>query len=432
MKHFTILLLLAGFLLSSPANAQSSAREAIEADLAFGANSYIAYPVHAEELPPLTPAPRGYHPFYISHYGRHGSRWLTSSRNYDIPVEALQMAARNQKLTPKGVEVLDQLEKLRVASKGRVGELTPLGARQHQEIARRMATHYPEVFRTTRKDGKAHVDCKSSTAMRCALSMANEAMTLKEVYPDLDITMDASASDMAYIAYGGDEEIRERQKNARANEIPEYNARHNNCDHLMEVLFTDMAFVRDSIDREAFLEHFSLLASNEQSHDGGKRLLALLSEEEVWDLWLRDNAQWHVLRGSSAITEGRMPRVAQSLLADIVAEADSVILHGGRGANLRFGHDSNLMPLAVLLDIDDADQALATMDDVEPSGWMACHYVPMAGNIQLIFYRSRRSSEILVKALLCEHEATLPLPSDLFPYYRWSDLRAYCLQRCTP
>lgn len=431
MTRFALPLLLAGFFLPSVGLAQSSAHDIIANDLAYCANSYLAYPIPSEGVPELTPAPRGYHPFYISHYGRHGSRWLTSSRNYDVPVNILQKAARNNMLTSEGTKLLHQLEELRIDSQGHTGELTPLGARQHQGIARRMAANFPEVFRTTRRQDKAHVDCKSSTVMRCALSMANEAMTLKELYPDLDLTLDASAADMAYIAYGGDDEVRQRQKDARANEIPAYNARHSHVGHLVQVLFKDSTFVRDSLDINAFLENFALVASNEQSHERGTNLLQLLDEEEAWEVWLRDNAQWHVLRGSSDITEGRMPLiVARSLLSDIVTKADSMIVHGGRGAHLRFGHDSNLMPLAVLLNIDDADRTLANMEDVEASGWMAHHYVPMAGNIQLVFYRSRHDSEILVKALLNEHEATLPLSSDLFPYYRWSELKAYCLNRC--
>lgn len=432
MKRLALPILLLALHLPFSGHAQSLARDIVAADLAYSANSYLAYPVPSEGIPVLTPAPRGYRPFYISHYGRHGSRWLTSSRNYDLPVEMLQKAARNDMLTTTGETLLHQLQELRIASQGRTGELTPLGARQHQGIARRMAANFPEVFRTTRKEGKAHVDCKSSTVMRCALSMANEAMTLKETYPDLDLTLDASAADMSYIAYGGDDEVRQRQKDARTNEIPEYNARHSHTDHLTTLLFKDADFVRDSLDMNAFLENFALVASNEQSHERGTGLLELFDEEEAWEVWLRDNAQWHVLRGSSAITEGRLPLiVARSLLTDIVVKADSVILCGGRGAHLRFGHDSNLMPLAVLLNIDDADRSLSTMDDVEASGWMAHHYVPMAGNIQLVFYRSRKDSEVLVKALLNEHEATLPLPSDIFPYYRWSDLRAYCLERCS-
>ena len=54
-----------------------------------GSNHY-AYPYPAQELPKLTPAPAGYQPFFINHYGRHGSRWLTKQSSYDKPVSALE------------------------------------------------------------------------------------------------------------------------------------------------------------------------------------------------------------------------------------------------------------------------------------------------------------------------------------------------------
>jgi len=38
---------------------------------------YYAYPVPSSTY---TPAPTGYEPFYISHYGRHGSRWMSVIR----------------------------------------------------------------------------------------------------------------------------------------------------------------------------------------------------------------------------------------------------------------------------------------------------------------------------------------------------------------
>ena len=40
---------------------------------------YYAYPVPSSTY---TPAPTGYEPFYISHYGRHGSRWMTADERY--------------------------------------------------------------------------------------------------------------------------------------------------------------------------------------------------------------------------------------------------------------------------------------------------------------------------------------------------------------
>ena len=35
---------------------------------------------HRFEIPAPTPAPRGYKPFYSSHYGRHGSRYAWNSK----------------------------------------------------------------------------------------------------------------------------------------------------------------------------------------------------------------------------------------------------------------------------------------------------------------------------------------------------------------
>ena len=54
----------------------------------------------------------------------------------------------------------------------------------------------------------------------------------------------------------------------------------------------------------------------------------------------------------------------------------------------------------------------------------------MAANIQLVFYKNLKNpkADVLVKALLNEEEATLPLPPTSKPYYyRWSDFRRFFL-----
>ena len=58
---------------------------------------YYAYP-EPEIL--QTPAPNGYKPFYISHYGRHGSRYLISDNDYTAPRDILRRAADADALTP--------------------------------------------------------------------------------------------------------------------------------------------------------------------------------------------------------------------------------------------------------------------------------------------------------------------------------------------
>ena len=42
----------------------------------------VYYVYQAPEKESLTAAPKGYTPFYISHYSRHGSRYLISDKDY--------------------------------------------------------------------------------------------------------------------------------------------------------------------------------------------------------------------------------------------------------------------------------------------------------------------------------------------------------------
>ena len=70
------------------------------------------------------------------------------------------------------------------------------------------------------------------------------------------------------------------------------------------------------------------------------------------------------------------------------------------------------------------------MEELEVKGWWASKVFPMASNIQLVFYRKNpHDKDVLVKVLLNEKEATLPLPSDIAPYYKWSDFREFYLKR---
>ena len=48
---------------------------------------YYAYPYSTDSLAPV---PAGFEPVYISHYGRHGSRWHTSAKLHDNTLKVLQ------------------------------------------------------------------------------------------------------------------------------------------------------------------------------------------------------------------------------------------------------------------------------------------------------------------------------------------------------
>ena len=54
------------------------------------ASNYMAYPGPAQQM--LTPAPKGMTPFYVSHYGRHGSRYHNKPSTYNDPYYTLARA----------------------------------------------------------------------------------------------------------------------------------------------------------------------------------------------------------------------------------------------------------------------------------------------------------------------------------------------------
>jgi hypothetical protein len=54
----------------------------------------------------------------------------------------------------------------------------------------------------------------------------------------------------------------------------------------------------------------------------------------------------------------------------------------------------------------------------------------MGGNIQMVHYRRNpQDNDVLVKVLLNEREAELPVPTDCAPYYHWRDVREYYLKK---
>ena len=88
------------------------------------------------------------------------------------------------------------------------------------------------------------------------------------------------------------------------------------------------------------------------------------------------------------------------------------------------------MPLTCLLNLNGYGNPIDDLNQVNASGWHNYNIFPMGANIQFIFYRNKKKGPLLVKVLLNEDEATLPLADQsLSPYYIWEDVRSYYLQK---
>jgi hypothetical protein len=127
---------------------------------------------------------------------------------------------------------------------------------------------------------------------------------------------------------------------------------------------------------------------------------------------------------------GTQPFTQRNLLRTIIEEADSCIALEKPGATLRFGHETMVLPLTCLMELNDFGLQESNLEKLEGKGWLNYKIFPMGANIQLIFYRHDYSDkDVLVKVLLNENEARLPIKSNIEPYYKWSEVRNYYLSK---
>ena len=158
--------------------------------------------------------------------------------------------------------------------------------------------------------------------------------------------------------------------------------------------------------------------------------LDLFTYEDIHQFWQKENAWWYFNYGPSLLNGGKEPYTQRYLLRKMIEEADSCIQLRKPGAQLRFGHETVILPLTCLLEINHFGFQTYDLEEIEEKGWWACMVFPMASNIQFVFYRSDYTDkDILVKILLNEREAKLPVESDMQPYYRWKDVRQYYLDK---
>lgn len=424
MKNKSFLLFLAFCLLPLAMPAQSPL-QLIEKDNNFAAGVFGLYP--DTDLPKLTPAPKGYTPFYISHYGRHGSRYLSDMKGYREPYKTLHHADSLGKLTDVGKMVLNEIHNYILDTEGRWGDISEKGKVQQAGIAHRMLQNFPEVF----SDG-AFVDARSTIVTRCALSMGSSVLQLVKERPKLDVTMNNSYSDMWYLNHQ-DKSVRDAATTRRSQmALAAFIKKHWNQDRVVTLLFNDIDYVREHVDVMWFSYYMMKAALIQRNSDNCPKdipLMHIFTSEDFYLYWMVENVWSYIQSGFCELNGARMPYLQVYLLRKMINEADSVIADKQHGASLRYGHETVLLPLACLLGINGYGLKTANLEELVQRGWWANGVNPMAGNIQIVFYRRNPSDrEPLIKVLLNEKEATLPLPSDLAPYYRWSDFRDYYLR----
>ena len=423
-KGWVMSLLLFCLFVFSPLHAQPVV-DIIRQHPVFASCNYNVYPDSVPDN--LTPAPAGKRPFYISHYGRHGSRYISNRQGYDIPYKMMLQAESVDELTPTGKQVLEEMRLVMADTEDRWGELTYLGGDQLRQIARRMYQRFPDVFQ-----GDAHVSAHSTVVPRCMVSMGYAMFELAQANPQLQIDMESSKRNQHYMNYQ-DPVLRKNYMTPEAKKAYDaYTAPLTGNSRLMELIFKNPDIVKEIVNETEFnyyLMKMGLFLLNTHLR-GNTYLLSLFQTEELYRMWKIDNALWYIQHGACKLNGGRQPYTQRYLLRQIIADADSCISLDRPGAQLRFGHETVLLPLVCLIGINGYDLETDNLNELEERGWWCSSVFPMGSNLQFIFYRSSpKDNDVLFKVLLNEQEATLPIHTNCAPYYHWSDFRRYCLKK---
>ena len=421
-KSFLMILLMACALL-----AQAQTRQQM-------GGVYYAYP--APKKPVSVRAPEGYTPFYISHYGRHGSRWLPSDSRY---IWVNQHFDDESNLTPLGKKVKGWLTQVWENAKGNGGKLTKLGEKQHRGIADRMAHNFPQIFAKGN-----HVQARSSVVDRCAKSMLAFTDELRQLQPSLDMDVKTDSADMAWIAYTSPEvKALENRTHIVAKVSP---------DRFLHQLFKDITKVDDPI---KLMSEIHTIASSIQ--DVGlnfksyprqieKGLYGLFTDEEFKAFYDANNLRMTICNGVYPTNERIPARSAISLWENVEAEADKALASDRPSATLRFGHDTSLYRLYSLMNMffarpDACCDTDAKMASYKKESDAMDVVVPMAANLQLVFYKKKQwdraypESNVLVRILCNERNVgELNLNAYIYNddiedmagnYYTWASLKNY-------
>ena len=437
-----LLTLLSLFLVVFSLSAQTPAeiRSMIERYHNLTIPTYSTYPpIPLEEV---AKAPRGYEPFYISHFGRHGSRYEIGIKQQKRLLATLEKADSLNLLTEVGKQALAYVREAIAKQTGNNGQLSALGAKQLREMGARTAKNFPALFR---KGGV--VNARSSDRQRCKDSRENFVKSLCDAYPTLKVELSSTEQDMLTLRplQGNTtplytkERIAEFSAHSKRGEWrKKRNAWGNKQDFtspLSVITHSPEQFLAATKTHSFHFMHslFAILNFALNFEVGSDEFLSsIYTDDDRYKIYLFSafaNVCYYGSVGHPLLDLRQA--CMRPLIEDIISYGDKAVSGEDKStvAHLRFSHDTYFIPLVIALGYEGYIPRY-NENDVEGAATYMNYsmLVPMGASLQMVFYRNRRG-EVLVRTLINERDATLPIKSSHAPFYRWSDMREFFQKR---
>lgn len=364
-------------------------------------------------------------PVMINHVGRHGSRYPSSAKQSTILRQALMKIDETSGLSATGKNLLAVTDRLVEASSGRWGALSSLGVAEQRGIAARMLQTYRPLFKDSR------VNAISSYSPRCIMSMYEFVHQLSRLDNHIDVsTLSGRCNSPMMRFFDLSEPFKEfLESEELSSTITEFSRQQTPIEALGRLSTKPIAdlFTMDEA-QEAAQAEFAVLTSLAPIEMGVSPAPFLTTSDQN-ELWSVSNLSRYLKRSASTLSA--IPAdISAPLLDDIVRTFDEIIKNPQSIApvQLRFGHAETLMPLLALMRMDGC-YYLTNYFDTVGLHWRDFHIVPMAANLQLVLFKSKKGNYYLRAQL---NEVPVPLMAGTETMFvPWMQAREY-LQRCLP
>ena len=414
--------------LPKPVPAPENAIEELRQSPEKAAGAYYVTDLAAKEI---TPAPKGFEPFYINGYFRHGARQIDDPVTYVRIYECMETAQATDNLTDFGLAMYQRLAGQKQNVYYREGDLTQIGYKQHFELGKRMVENYPSVFQ-----GNAYLKANATNVLRVAASMQSFALGVTSKRPDLPwAEIDNSKAHLSTVHPYGTQCPTKKPIDVRmyTHDSPwfklysEYRASRINPDIFLQRMFKDIEVVKAKYEPFDLVWRFWLMACVQQCLDRNVPMWDLFTEDEILAWAEVENYCFYVQKSKDPSNFGRGWGLSAYTLRHILEESAKDIELGRHGANLNFGHDGSVTCLLVNLDADNWGKTAEKPEDVI-NIWQNWN-IPMASNIQFVFYRNA-AGEIIIKVMHNEKDVKLPVKEYAPGFYKWEDFYSYYDAHC--
>lgn len=364
--------------------------------------------------------PAGFTPVFTENVSRHGSRSATDSEDGDLILALWDKAQAAGQLTGKGEEFGPKVRALQAAmAKVGYGDLSGRGKEEIQDTADRMAARLPALFSKIAADGEK-IDVVSSGQGRAVDSADLYAGALATSDPDLKSLIGATRTDKDLLYFhkadGGaayrDYIAGDKRLASTLESITDQPRTHTAARSVLRRLFkADFVAGLSAADQVAAATAVYNLyaiapAMSEESPDGkGWGMERYLSHSDAdWFGYLSDAEDFYE-KGPGFADSDITYKMAGVLLDDFFQQVEAKKAGTSTlGAELRFTHAEEIIPLAALMGLPGSTQGVTEAGPYTyaDNPWRGASVAPLGSNIQWDVYE--KNGRYLVRMLYNEKE----------------------------